>query len=127
MARQAALWEPVLKGVENRHGLVFQRTAGVMHVAQPIETVERVEKFLAGLSPFELAALQPLISIGGSAVLALAHLDGALAADETFAASVVDEDWQAEKWGTDALAEAAREHRRTEFEAAARFLALSRG
>ena len=82
---------------------------------------------LAARSDFELAALQPMVTIGGSVVLALAHLDGVLDWENAFTASALDEDWQAEHWGTDAEAEKSRALRRAEFEAAARFLALSRG
>ena len=127
VALQAASWEPVLKAREARHGLLFQRTAGVMHVEQPAQTVEAVQALLAARSAFELAALQPMVTIGGSVVLALAHLDGVLDWESAFTASALDEDWQAEHWGADAEAEKARVLRRAEFEAAARFLALSRG
>jgi chaperone required for assembly of F1-ATPase len=127
VARQAARWEPVLKGLEARHGLLFRRTAGVMHVDQPPETLAAIKARLADLSAFELAALQPMVTIGGSVALALAHLDGALEADDAFAASALDEDWQAEQWGADGDAAAARARRLQEFLAAARFLALSRG
>lgn len=127
VARQAAIWEPPLKAVEARYGLVFQRTAGILHVAQPPETLRAVEALLAALPPFELAALQPLVTISGSVVLALAHLDGALGWEDAFAASMLDEDWQAGHWGADAEAQAARARREAEFEAGARFLALSRG
>jgi chaperone required for assembly of F1-ATPase len=127
VARQAAGWEPALKAVEARHGLLFQRTAGIGHVAQPPATLQAIEALLAALPPFQLAALQPLVTISGSAVLALAHLDGALSWEEAFAASQLDEDWQAEQWGADTEAQNARAHREAEFGAAARFLALSRG
>lgn len=127
VSRQAARWEPALKAVERRHGITFQRTAGVMHVAQPAATVEAVERFLGDLSAFELAPLQPLVTISGSAVLALAHLNGEMDHEAAFAASVLDDDWQAEQWGADAEALAYRERRRAEFAGAARFLALSRG
>lgn len=127
VARQAARWEPVLKEVEARHGLLFRRTSGVIHVEQPAETLAAVEALLAGLTPFELAALQPMVTIGGSAVLALAHLQGSLDWEAAFDASRLDEDWQAEQWGADAEAQSARALRRAEYEAAARFLALSRG
>ena len=127
VARQAARWEPVLKDVEARHGLLFRRTSGVMHVDQPAGTLAGVEALLAGLSPFELAALQPMITIGGSVVLALAHLQGGLGWEAAFDAGALDEDWQAGQWGADAQALEARALRRAEFEVAARFLALSRG
>ena len=127
VARQAALWEPVLKAVEARHDLLFQRTTGVMHVTQPPATLEKVERLLGELGAFELAPLQPLVTISGSVVLALAHLAGEMGSQEAFAASVLDDDWQAEQWGADAEAEATRERRLAEFADAARFLALSRG
>jgi len=124
VARQVAVWEPPLKAVEARHGLVFRRTAGVMHVPQPAETVGRLHGVLTGLSPWRLAPLQPLVTLSGSVVLGLAVLEGVLEAEAAFAAAHVDDLWQAEQWGTDELAEADRAGRRQQFEAAARFLAL---
>lgn len=127
VARQEGLWEPVLKDVEGRHGLHFLRTTGVMHVDQRADTLMAVEALLTRLTAFELVALQPMVTIGGSVVLALAHLDGKLDWQSAFDASALDEDWQQETWGSDAEAGASRALRRAEFEAAAHFLALSRG
>jgi chaperone required for assembly of F1-ATPase len=125
VARQVAAWEPVLKAVEARHGLLFRRTAGVMHVAQPEATAAAVATLLAARAPFELAPMQTLVTLSGSVVLALAVLDGALAADAAFEASVVDERWQAEQWGEDDEAAAALARRQAEFAAAGRFLLLA--
>lgn len=124
IARQVAAWEPALKAVEARHGLTFRRTAGIVHVAQPADTLARLDALFAGLSPWQLAPLQPLVALSGSAVLALALMDGALGAEAAFEAGHVDELWQAEHWGEDALALEARAGRWAQFAAAARFLAL---
>jgi chaperone required for assembly of F1-ATPase len=124
VARQVAAWEPPLKAVEARHGLLFRRTAGVMHVPQPAETVARLHGLLSGLSPWKLAPLQPLVTLTGSVVLGLSVLEGVLDAQDAFASAHLDDLWQAEQWGTDALAEADREGRRAQLEAAARFLSL---
>ncbi len=124
VARQVAAWEPPLKAVEARHGLLFCRTAGVMHVRQPPETVARLHRLLGGLSPWQLAPLQPLVTLTGSVVLGLSVLEGLLDAQAAFAAAHLDDLWQAEQWGADALAEADRAGRRAQMEAAARFLAL---
>jgi chaperone required for assembly of F1-ATPase len=43
---------------------------------------------------------------------------------ECWEAAELDQLWQAEHWGEDALATAAREDKRRDFRAAARFLAL---
>lgn len=127
VARQVAAWEPVLKAVEERHGLLFRRTAGVVPVAQPQATLSRVEGLLGAMDPFALAALQPIVSLSGSLVLALALKDGMLTAEACFAAGALDEDWQAEQWGPDTEAAAQRAARRHLFLAAARFLALAEG
>jgi chaperone required for assembly of F1-ATPase len=76
--------------------------------------------------PFALAALQPLVTIGGSLVAALAVAEAALAAPEAFAATHLDELWQARLWGEDELATRARAARERDFLVAARFLALLR-
>lgn len=125
VARQVAAWEPVLKGVEARHGLLFRRTAGVMHVTQPAETQARVAALLAARTPFELAPMQVLVTLSGSVVLGLAMLEGMLDVDAGIEASIVDERWQAEQWGEDWEAEASLARRGAEFAVAARFLALA--
>lgn len=124
VARQVAQWEPPLKAVEARHGLLFRRTAGVVHVAQPPATLDRVRALFAGLSPWQLAPLQPLVALSGSAVLGLCVLHGDLEPEAAFAAGHLDEAWSAEQWGSDALAEADRDGRWQQFAAAARFLTL---
>lgn len=125
VARQVAAWEPALKAVEARHGLLFRRTAGIVHVPQPAETLAQLRALFAGLSPWRLAPLQPIVSLSGSAVLALALLEGVLDAEAAFDAGHLDEAWQAEQWGEDTLALEARDGRWAQFAAAARFLALA--
>ncbi len=124
VGRQVAAWEPVLKAVERAHGLVFRRTAGVRPVDQPAQTLARLEALLSARGPFPLAGLAPLVTLSGSVVLALAVADGLLEAGPAFAAAEVNALWQADRWGDDAEAAAARADREAAFAAAARFLAL---
>ncbi len=124
VAAQATAWDPLLDWAQRRYDVHFAVTAGIVHVAQPAATVARLAEALAGRDPFALAPLSPLVTIGGSLVAALALAEGAIGADEAFAATHLDELWQAEQWGEDYLATEARERRRGDFNAAARFLAL---
>jgi chaperone required for assembly of F1-ATPase len=126
VARQAAAWDPPLDWARSRYDVHFDTTAGVIHVAQPPATVVRLGDAIAARTPFELAALSVVTTITGSLVLALALAEGAMTADAVWAAAQVDEDWQREQWGDDALATAARDARRAEFDAAAGFLAALR-
>lgn len=123
-ARQRAVWEPLLKACETRHEIRFERTAGVLHRAQPSATIAALEGRLGDLSPFVLAALQTLTSLAASLVVGLAALEPQADAEALYAAANLEEDWQAELWGWDSEAEARRAKKFAEFASAARFAAL---
>ncbi|WP_375428095.1 ATP12 family chaperone protein [uncultured Sphingomonas sp.] len=120
--RQAAAWDAPLTWASGRYDAHFAVATGVMHVAQPALTIQRLSDAIAARDAWTLAALSPVVTITGSLVLALALAERAMTADAVWAASTVDEDWQAELWGEDALATQARAARRAEFDAGVRFL-----
>lgn len=122
--RQAEAWDPVLEWAKTRFGIDFTLACGVMHRPQPEATLERLRHALAEKTPFELAGLSPLVTIGGSLVLALALAEGAVDLDTAWAAATVDERYQAEQWGEDSEAAAALDARRRDFAAGYRFLNL---
>ena len=122
--RQAASWDPLLAWARRRFDVDFAVTHGVMHVDQPSATVQRLGHAVASLDPFRLAALSPLVTIGGSLIAALAVLERALTPEAAWHAVIVDERWQLDQWGSDSEAEKALENRRRDFLAAARFLDL---
>jgi chaperone required for assembly of F1-ATPase len=122
--RQSEHWDALLGWARRRYDLDFVTTSGLIHVAQPPATVERLAHAVAALDPFQLAGLSPLVTIGGSLISALAVLDRAISPDDAWDAVSVDERWQLDQWGADAEAEAALDHRRRDFLAGARFLEL---
>ena len=122
--RQAMHWDPLLDWARTRYDVHFETTAGIMHRPQPAATIARLQEVVAALDPFQLAALSPLVTISGSLVAALALLEGAADRDIVWRAAQLDEDWQIEQWGEDELATRARNVRRADFDAAARFLSL---
>ncbi len=122
--RQAAQWDPVIAWARRRFDVDFVTTDGVMHVEQPAPTVERLAHALAVFDPFTLAGLSPLITIGGSLLVALSLIEGTLTVDEAWAVVTVDDRWQLDQWGNDSEAETALENRRRDFFVAARFLDL---
>lgn len=121
---QAEAWDPVLAWARRRYDVEFEITTGVIHRRQPQDAVDRLARAVRSRSPFELAALSPLVTIGGSLILALALVEGAMSADAAWAAATVEDRWQAEQWGEDAEAKAALDNRQREFGAAHHFLAL---
>ena len=124
VARQAALWDPLLAWAQDRYDIAFAVTAGIVHKPQPPETIARLAAAVAARGPFELAGLSPLVTVSGSLVVALALAEGAIGFDAAWEAAALDEQWQAEQWGEDAEAAKALAARRAEFAAAARFLSL---
>jgi chaperone required for assembly of F1-ATPase len=125
VARQAERWDPLLGWAEQRFDVRFRVLAGIVHQPQPGLALERIGKAYAAFGAFELAALSPLVSLSGSAVIPLALAEGEVDLETAWTASVLDELFQEENWGADALATASREDRRRQFEAAARFLRLA--
>lgn len=125
VARQLAEWDPLLAWARARYDIAFEVVAGIVHRAQPAATIARLTDAVLARDAFALAAFSPLTTIGGSLVTVLALAEGAIDPDGAFAATHLDELWQAEKWGEDALALEAREARRGDFLAAARFLVLA--
>jgi chaperone required for assembly of F1-ATPase len=122
--RQRAAWDPLLDWARHRYDVHFEIVTGIMHRAQPPATLARLGEAVAARGPFELAALSPVVTIGGSLVAALALAEGAASAEAVWSAALVDEDFQADRWGRDPLAEAAAAVRRQDFDAGVRLLGL---
>lgn len=121
---QADHWDPLLGWGRRRFDVDFNTTTGIVHVAQPAATVERLVHAISALDDFQLAGLSPLVTIGGSLLAALGVLEGAFTPEQAWDAVSVDDRWQLEQWGSDAEAEAALANRRWDFLAAAKFLDL---
>ena len=126
--RELAGWSPLLDWAEAELGLRFERTAGIVHRAQPPETLERVRSLAAELDGFSLTALAYATPLFGSAVLALAVQRARLSGAQAFALSRIDDAYQEENWGLDYEAAARTAALLTEAEALDRwFAALRRG
>lgn len=123
-ARQEEAWDSLLAWARRRFDVDFATNCGIVHVPQTEATVDRLAHSVVMLDPFRLAGLSPLVTIGGSLVAALAVLEGAVRPELAWDAVTVDDQWQAEQWGSDSEAQAALESRRRDFLAAARFLEL---
>lgn len=123
-AAEAEAWNPILAWAETRYGAEFTLVSGIIHQPQPATTIAALAAALAAQDPFRLAALSPLITIGGSLVVALALTESAFDSDTLWAAVTFDELWQEQRWGTDEEALKARANKHLEWQAAARFLNL---
>jgi chaperone required for assembly of F1-ATPase len=125
VTRQAESWDALLDWARARYDVAFTVVGGIIHQPQPAATIARLGEAVAARDAFALAGLSPLVTIGGSLVAALAVVEQAITPEAAFAATHLDELWQAERWGEDALATEARGSRERDFVAAARFVALA--
>ena len=121
VARQAAQWDPILAFAAERFGAQFVVTEGVRFVAQPDEAIAAARAAVPR-DPWRLGALHTVMTLTGSALIALAVADRALPLDAAWAAAHVDEDWNMEQWGRDTPALQRRAVRRAELDAAATVL-----
>lgn len=107
VARQAAVWDPMLDWAESALGARLEVRSGVMHAPQPAAALARLSARTHALDPFELAAFHDLVSLSGSLILGFAATEDAAPPKAIWEMSRLDEIWQAEQWGSDEEAEAA--------------------
>lgn len=127
VAAQAAAWDPWVAWLARRHDAALMITTGILHVAQPPATLQRLQAAFAAFDPFHLTPLDPVVTITGSAVLALALAEGELDAETAYDVAHVDARWQEEHWGRDELAAKAEATRRADLASAVAFLRLLAG
>lgn len=126
VALQAAHWDPLLRYARDQLGAALHTATGVGYVAQDAGALRALRAPLSRLDPWQLTALQQLVSISGSLVIGLALMNGQLTTQDAWAAAELDDQYQISKWGDDPLALDARSGRWRDFAAAAKLLELTR-
>lgn len=122
VARQNALWDPILDWAATTLGAPLIPVEGVMPVDQPPASIATLAEHVTVFNAFALSAFYELVSLSGSLILALAVAKKRLSAEEAWALSRLDEQFQQEQWGEDAEATQAAKVKQDAFLLAARFL-----
>jgi chaperone required for assembly of F1-ATPase len=124
VARQAEAWDPVLAWAGEALGARLMQTDGMAFVTQPEVALAAARAAIpAGAGAhWRLGVLHAITTLTGSALIALRILHGGMSVDEAWTAAHVDEDWNTEFWGQDALALERRAYRLAEMQAAVRVL-----
>jgi len=89
---QTKHWDPVLAWAADALAAPLKLSQGVVHVAQPQASLDRLKEKVAGSDAFSLAALHVLTALTGSALFALAVASGQMTPEEAWEAAHVDED-----------------------------------
>ena len=99
--------------------------AGVVPIEQPPAAIDALRRAVDQATDLELAALSCVVQASGSIVVGLAVLDGRIDTETAAATALLDEQYQAERWGIDAEAERRRREIADDIRAAASFLSLA--
>lgn len=111
---QARRWAPWRDWAASELAVVVQPTQGIIHVAQPPESIARVRALGLELDDFALTGLAMAVPLLGSAILGLALHRRALSGEEAFEISRIDEAFQERQWGVDEEAQERTAGRRAE-------------
>lgn len=124
VSRHVEHWDPLLDWAKNALNAHFETVDGVVHLEQRPETLTAFHQGAEAHDAFALTGLHNIMTMTGSAIMALALVRGAISGEAAWRAAHVDEDWQIEQWGEDAEAKDRRELRHAEFMETTRFLEL---
>jgi chaperone required for assembly of F1-ATPase len=124
--RHAKSLDPIIDWALTELDAPFAVTTGIIHVAQPEAALRAHEAALSALNEFELSAYFSIMTLTGSALIAMMLARSAIIPEAAWIAAHVDEDYQIEQWGQDEEAHARRAARYREFMACCKFMELSR-
>ncbi len=121
---QYQCWQPLLDWLARRWRAVLCPVFGVMPVAQPPAAIAALRAALTGRDDLALTALASVVQASGSLTIGLALADGHIDAEAACTAALLDETYQAERWGPDERAEHRRARIRDEVRAGWHLLVL---
>jgi chaperone required for assembly of F1-ATPase len=120
--RQHRVWQPMLDWLTHTYRVKLAVTTSVLPLAQPAAARARLRSAIEDLGDWPLVGMHMATTALGSLVLALGVLHGRLDADAALAASLLDELFELERWGSDVEAERRHEVLRRDITGAAQFL-----
>lgn len=123
---QAEHWNPLLDWARQRYDVSFNLIHGIRYEPQPTETIERLTAAVEAQDDFTVAAMLSLVGLSGSLIATLGLVEQKHDPATLWPMVNLEELWQEQQWGRDDVAVAMRNLKQAEFEAAARFLDLSR-
>ena len=114
---EEAHWAPLRAWAGQALDVILVPVEGIIASPQPDASLEAARTYALGLDDFALTGLLFGCGLYGSAVLAMAVVEGELTATDAFEVARIDEAWQAQHWGEDDEAKAATALRRIEAKA----------
>lgn len=120
-ARQEHEWGPLRVWAADTLAVRLDAAEGLFPPAPGPESLAALRAAVLDMDDFALTALVHGVGLAGSVIIMLAFARGRLTARGAFAASRIDEDFQTERWGADAEADARADAIMAEFSALTAF------
>ena len=120
--RQQHAWQPMLDWVSGIYGVKLAVTTSILPLAQPAAVRDRLRSTIEVLGDWHLVGVHATTTALGSLVLGLCLLHGGLDVDAALAASLLDELFEIEPWGSDVEVERRHKVLRRDVTGAAQFL-----
>ena len=115
-------WQPILDWMEQTYKVPLNVTAGIIHIPQPIDTIDKLIDLIDVYDDFTIAGLGEITQLTGSLALGLATVDRHIDGHFAFEASQIDDDWQTEQWGKDIEAVVRRNNLEADIDFAMQYL-----
>lgn len=115
-ARQKEVWGRLTDWLSDEYDIELVVTFGVAAAAQSGETLVKLRDIVEDLSDSHLTALQAAVGITTSLVISLALVKGKICPSQAHEAALLEELYQADRWGNDDEAETRREGIKKELE-----------
>ncbi|WP_291844452.1 ATP12 family protein [Maricaulis sp.] len=101
IASQAAAWDPIIAWAGRSLDARFVPATGLMPIDQDPVALQRVMQRAGELDDWRLTTLAHVTAVCGSALIALALLEGEIDGEKAFVLSTLDEHFQISQWGED--------------------------
>ncbi len=121
VALQDMHWQPLLDWAAQSYGLAFVTVSSLLPVEQPPAVREAIGRRIGAMDDWSFCAYQAAAAASGSAVIALALMDGRIDAQTAFAAAELESGYEIARWGEDPEALARRATVAADLAAARRF------
>lgn len=105
---QCVFWQPPLDWFNARYDVHLEPSNGLKGAPVSAACRERLALVLAAFTPWQFIGVQTAALAAGSLVLGLSLYEGAMKADDIYAAAELEATYQNEKWGEDNEAQARR-------------------
>jgi chaperone required for assembly of F1-ATPase len=125
VALQVEHWQPVLDWLTEAYRAPLAVTGDIAPLEQDKASLVAVFSAVARHNDFVLTGLHAVTAVCGSVALGLALLDHRIDVAETWSCAILDERFQAERWGVDADVESRWAEIRAEISTAADFMSLA--